>query len=267
MPIHYGSRALNYHTISSPLGTQLPQAVGVAYKKKLEKLQRCNTNHDTKNGESIDPLTGSISIVYFGDGAASTSDFHAAMNFAATLKVPMIFFCRNNGYAISTKITDQYASDGIVSRCRAYGMAGIRVDGNDVFAVNTATKAAREYAIRNSEPVLIEAISYRQGHHSTSDDSSQYRTVNEVQRSEDVFDPLRRFEEFLMQHKWMDENNLLLVANEEREAVVKAMEKSEKRPLPKLESMFKDVYKDMPLNLLIQEKSLQRYLSKYPIKK
>ena len=134
MPIHYGSRALNIHTISSPLGTQLPHAVGVAYKKKLEKLEQ-----DKKNS--------SISIVYFGDGAASTTDFHSALNFASTLKVPMIFFCRNNGYAISTKITEQYASDGIVSRCKGYGMAGIRVDGNDIFAVHAATKAARDYAI------------------------------------------------------------------------------------------------------------------------
>ena len=110
----------------------------------------------------------------------------------------MIFFCRNNGYAISTKITEQYVSDGIVCRGRAYGMAAIRVDGNDVFAVNAATKAAREYAIEHSEPVLIEAITYRQGHHSTSDDSYQYRSVEEVDNCANAFDPLRRFENFLM---------------------------------------------------------------------
>ena len=91
MPVHYGSRALNYQTISSPLGTQITQAVGVAYKLKLEALA---------NPEK----EAAISIVYFGDGAASTVDFHSGCNFAATLKTPMIFFCRNNGYAISTPV-------------------------------------------------------------------------------------------------------------------------------------------------------------------
>jgi len=267
MPIHYGSRALNYHTISSPLGTQLPQAVGVAYKMKLDKLAR-NNNHEASNNNPTTPgdKKDSISIVYFGDGAASTTDFHAALNFAATLKVPMIFFCRNNGYAISTKTTDQYASDGIVCRSRGYGMAAIRVDGNDIFAVHSATKAAREYAIEHSEPVLIEAISYRQGHHSTSDDSYQYRSVDEVNNSENIHDPLRRFEKFLMKQHWMDENDISAVSNEERMSVLKAMERSEKRPQPKLETMFQDVYKEMPLNLMIQEEALQKHMKKYPEK-
>ncbi len=262
MPIHYGSRALNYHTISSPLGTQLPQAVGVAYKMKLDKLAKNSKNEVGNDNNGSD----SISIVYFGDGAASTTDFHAALNFAATLKVPTIFFCRNNGYAISTKTTDQYASDGVVCRSRGYGMAAIRVDGNDVFAVHSATKAAREYAIQHSEPVLIEAISYRQGHHSTSDDSYQYRSVDEVNNSENVHDPLRRFEQFLLKQNWMDESDLSTIKNEERVSVLKALERSEKRPQPKLETMFQDVYKEMPLNLVMQEKLLQKHMKKYPEK-
>lgn len=97
MPVHYGSKELNFQTISSPLATQLPQAVGVSYAMKNAK----------KNN---------ISIVYFGEGAASEGDFHAAMNFATTLECPMIFFCRNNGYAISTPVKDQYRGDGIISR-------------------------------------------------------------------------------------------------------------------------------------------------------
>ena len=249
MPIHYGSRALNIHTISSPLGTQLPQAVGVAYKMKMEKLERAKE---------------AISIVYFGDGAASTTDFHSALNFAATLKVPMIFFCRNNGYAISTKITEQYASDGIVSRCKGYGMAGIRVDGNDVFAVHAATKAARKYAIENSEPVLIEAISYRQGHHSTSDDSSQYRASEEVSECECAYDPLKRLEKFLSKQKWINETTVTFIEKEERQAVLAALEKAERRKGPSIDTMFQDVYSEMPLNLVMQEKRLKKHLKKYP---
>ena len=88
MPVHYGSRALNYHTVSSPLGTQLPQAVGAAYRLKM--MGKPN-----------------VAVAFFGDGCASTTDFHAALNFAATLSSPTLFFCRNNGYAISTPVTDQ----------------------------------------------------------------------------------------------------------------------------------------------------------------
>lgn len=103
MPVHYGSRALNYQTISSPLGTQITQAVGAAYKFKLDALANKNT---TKKKEEAD--AAAISIVYFGDGAASTVDFHSGCNFAATLKIPMIFFCRNNGYAISTPVEGKF---------------------------------------------------------------------------------------------------------------------------------------------------------------
>ena len=146
MPIHYGSRALNYQTISSPLGTQIPQAVGVAMSLK----------NNNKKG---------VAMCFFGEGCTSTTDFHSGLNFAATLKCPVIFFCRNNGYAISTSVKEQYASDGVVSKAPGYGMAGIRVDGNDVFAVHAAVREARAYALENNAPVLIEGMTYRQGHH------------------------------------------------------------------------------------------------------
>lgn len=162
MPVHYGSKALHFQTISSPLGTQIPQASGAAYALKLS---------DTKN----------IVMCYFGEGAASEGDFHAGLNMAATLECPVVFFCRNNGYAISTPAHEQFRGDGIASRGHGYGMKAFRVDGNDILAVYNATKMARELAVKNNEPILIEAITYRVGHHSTSDDSSAYRAkqVNE----------------------------------------------------------------------------------------
>ena len=104
---------------------------------------------------------GSVVICYFGEGATSEGDAHAAFNFAATLKCPVIFFCRNNGYAISTPVKDQYAGDGIASRAHGYGMPVIRVDGNDVFAVHNATKMARNHCATENMPVLIEAMTYR----------------------------------------------------------------------------------------------------------
>lgn len=113
MPVHYGCRALNYQTISSPLGTQITQAVGAAYKFKLDAM----SNPDKE---------AAISIVYFGDGAASTIDFHSACNFAATLKTPMIFFCRNNGYAISTPVEGECCSSWLIdlsiSKCHVFLM-------------------------------------------------------------------------------------------------------------------------------------------------
>ena len=100
-------------------------------------------------------------ICYFGDGAAQEGDAHASMNFAATLGCPVIFMCRNNGYAISTPIEDQYAGDGIVRRGLGYGMEAIRVDGNDILAMYNATTYARKVCVEEHRPVLIEAMTYR----------------------------------------------------------------------------------------------------------
>jgi 2-oxoisovalerate dehydrogenase E1 component alpha subunit len=144
MPVHYGSKALNYQTISSPLGTQIPQASGAAYRLKLQGKD-------------------AVSICFFGEGCTSTTDFHSGLNFAATLGCPVIFFCRNNGYAISTSVKDQYAGDGVISRAPGYGIAGMRCDGADPFAVHAAVREARAYALKNKKPVFIEAMTYRQG--------------------------------------------------------------------------------------------------------
>ena len=116
--------------------------------------------------------TGNAVICYFGDGSASEGDAHPAFNFAATLECPVLFFCRNNGYAISTPVHEQYRGDGIASRASGYGMDVIRVDGNDILGIYVATKKARELAVENNRPVLIEALTYRSSHHSTSDDST-----------------------------------------------------------------------------------------------
>lgn len=121
------------------------------------------------------------------------------MNFAAVFDVPLIFFCRNNGYAISTPVKEQYRGDGIAARGPAYGIVTIRVDGNDLFAVYNATRAARQIAIKESRPVLIEAMTYRLGHHSTSDDSTAYRSVDEINLWEKDDNPINRFKNYLFQ--------------------------------------------------------------------
>ncbi|CAB3382262.1 Hypothetical predicted protein [Cloeon dipterum] len=161
MPVHYGNKDLHFVTLSSPLTTQLPQASGAAYAFKRAK-------------------NGKVVITYFGDGAASEGDFHAALNFAATLECPVIFFCRNNGYAISTPTNEQYRGDGIASRAPGYGMGAIRCDGNDLLAVYNTVKLARKYCSENNKPIIVEAMTYRVGHHSTSDDSTAYRPKEEI---------------------------------------------------------------------------------------
>lgn len=245
MPVHYGSVALNFQTISSPLTTQLPQAAGAAYAFKNEGSDR-------------------IVMCYFGDGAASEGDFHAAMNFAATRECPMIFFCRNNGYAISTPVKDQYRGDGIISRGAGYGMASIRVDGNDVFAVHQATEEARRIALEEQRPVLIEAMTYRQGHHSTSDDSTRYREVDEIKNWMESDDPIRRLRGYMEKKGWWSEEQQTKLMDEERMGVLKALNEAETKPKAELDELFTDVYDVKPQSLIDQEAELHEHIAKYP---
>lgn len=243
--MHYGSKELNYQTISSPLTTQLPQAAGAAYAMKLQKK-------DT------------IAMCYFGEGAASEGDFHAAMNFAATLEAPMIFFCRNNGYAISTPVKDQFRGDGIISRAAGYGMLAIRVDGNDIFAVHEAVKEARKMALEQSRPVLIEAMSYRRGHHSTSDDSTRYRSLSEINHWGDNLDPVKRLRAYMEDKDWWNDEQEQAIRDEERHNVMEALKTAENRPKPNVEELFNDVYKEIPPHLQKQKDELFAHMAKYP---
>ena len=185
MPVHYGSKRLNFQTISSPLATQIPQAAGAAYALKRQGKAACV-------------------VCYFGDGAASEGDFHGALNFAATLSCPVIFFCRNNGYAISTPVAEQYKGDGIAVRGVSYNIHTVRCDGNDVWAVYNVMKRARELAVGQGLPVLVEAMTYRGGHHSTSDDASRYRGTDEVSKWTATNNPIERMRRYLLSKGWWD---------------------------------------------------------------
>mmetsp|Transcript_909 Transcript_909/g.1206 ORF Transcript_909/g.1206 Transcript_909/m.1206 type:complete len:431 (+) Transcript_909:23-1315(+) len=245
MPVHYGSQQYNFQTISSPLATQMPQAVGAAYSLKLSG-------------------SNSLVVCYFGEGAASEGDFHAALNFSATLDVPMIFFCRNNGYAISTSSSEQYRGDGIISRAAGYGMHAIRVDGNDIFAVQLATAAARQLAMENSCPVIIEAMTYRVGHHSTSDDSTRYRSTSEIKYWQENYCPVKRLRAFMQSRGWWDEQQERLLRDTERLQVLQALETAEQRNKPPMQQLFEDVYFDKPAHLIKQENQLLDHIAKYP---
>ena len=243
-PICYGSRELNFVTISPPLATQLPQAVGSAYAFKR-----------AENGLAV--------ICYFGDGAASEGDAHAALNFSATLECPVVFFCRNNGYAISTPVQEQYRGDGIAARGPSYGMATIRVDGNDVLAVYNATKKARELAVSENRPVLIEAMTYRIGHHSTSDDSSAYRSAKEVSFWEVKDHPITRFALYLNKQGVWSEQQEKEWKNESKKQVLQAFSRAEKKLKPNWKEMFTEVYDEMPSDLQRQMDEMERHLKMY----
>ncbi|KAI4115330.1 MAG: hypothetical protein LQ345_004057 [Seirophora villosa] len=252
MPVHYGSSKLNIHTISSPLATQIPQAAGAAYALKLQALQNPN-------------LGRRIVACYFGEGAASEGDFHAALNIAATRACPAVFLCRNNGYAISTPTLEQYRGDGIASRGVGYGIDTVRVDGNDIFAVREATKLARGMALeRGGKPVLVEAMSYRVSHHSTSDDSFAYRARVEVEDWKRRDNPITRL------RKWMERKGLWDEARERearsatRKDVLRAFAAAEKEMKPPLRSMFEDVYAEVTPEVGGQMEGLRDVLERYP---
>ncbi len=244
MPIHYGSAKLHYMTISSPLATQIPQATGYAYGQKLAGDGKCT-------------------VTVFGEGAASEGDFHAALNMASVLKVPVIFLCRNNGYAISTPSSEQFAGDGIAPRALGYGMHTIRVDGNDLLAVYQATREARRIAVEQNEPVLIESMSYRLAAHSSSDDPSGYRSKKEEEKWA-AKDPLLRFRHWLELQGWWDDAQEKALFDTERRDVLAAMKVAEKLPIPPLEEMITDVYDTPPKTLQAQFDQLKEHVSRHP---
>lgn len=248
MPIHYGSKKLNYQTVSSPLATQIPQASGAGYLFRVKKEDK-------------------VCLTYFGEGAASEGDFHAALNFAATLRSQTIFFCRNNKYAISTSFQDQYRGDGIASRGPGYGIKALRIDGNDALGVYYATKEARKYVMEEKKPILIEAMSFRGGDHSTSDYSANYRTDEIMKGWEDYLNklgnPIKRFEAYCLNKKWIEKDTVANLLKESKAEAKEALKYSTSLKKPSISSMFDDTWDFKPENLKDQEKELLEHIEKY----
>jgi 2-oxoisovalerate dehydrogenase E1 component alpha subunit len=237
MPDHYTCREKGWGSISSPVGTQITQAVGFAWAAKID-------------GKDI------ATLVYFGDGATSSVEFHNGMNFAGVFKAPTVFFCRNNGWAISVPTDRQTATRTFAEKGKAYGVPGVRVDGNDIFAVIAVTRQAVERASRGEGPTLIEALTYRMGGHSTSDDPHRYRADDELAPWAER-DPIERLRRFLAKRgAWDDAREQALLADIDqrfKEAVARA----EQTPPPTLETMFEDVYETLPWNLKEQRAALE----------
>ena len=229
MPNHWCDRSARIVSVSSPVATQLPQAVGAAYAAKLR-------------GER------NAFLACFGDGGSSTGEFHVGMNFAGVFRTPNVFFCSNNQYAISVPFAKQTAAGSIAVKAVAYGFPGVRVDGNDVLAVTKVTRDALDRAREGLGPTLIEALTYRMGAHSTSDDPSKYRPEEEV-RAWGEKDPIRRFAAHLRRVGLLDPGKEEAVAVEAREEVRRAVAECEAAPPVPPESLLEDVYAEMPWHL------------------
>ncbi|MDH3653678.1 MAG: thiamine pyrophosphate-dependent enzyme [Myxococcales bacterium] len=233
MPDHTFSRPHRYLAVSAPIGTQIPHAVGLAMAAKKRDLDEC---------------VG----VFFGDGATSSNDFHAAMNFAGVFQPPVLFLCRNNGYAISLPVERQTATRTIAEKAAAYRVPAARVDGNDALAVFGAVREGVQRAANGGGPTFIELLTYRVGGHSTSDDPRIYRSEEEVDAWRDA-DPILRLRKHI-EHRdvWNDDldSDWRTVCDLEVKACVR---RAEQKPAPELGEMFTDVYAEQPWHLREQQ--------------
>lgn len=229
MPSHYCYRPANFVSWSSCIGTQIPHAMGAAWAMKIQGKD-------------------SVAIGYLGDGATSEGDFHVSMNFAGVFKVPVIFFCQNNQWSISVNIKQQTASESIAIKAVAYGFEGIRVDGNDILAVYQATKDAVEKARSGGGPTLIEAITYRMGAHSSSDDPRLYRDENEVEEWRRR-DPLSRYLKYLQEQGHWNAQEQEALEERLNQEILNAVAEAEKAGSPSIGSLFEDVFAEIPSSL------------------
>jgi len=236
MPCHYSDRDAHYVSLSSPIGTQISHATGVARAVQIR-------------GDDV--VVGG----WLGDGATSSNDFHAGLNFAGVWKAPVVFVCQNNQWAISVPVERQTASETLAVKAEAYGMPGLRVDGNDVLACYVATKAAVDRARRGEGPTFVECLTYRLGGHSSSDDPTKYRDET-VARAWEEKDPLVRHRRWLeARGAWSEsmEEEWLAEAGRQITETIARVEASGEVPV---ESLFDDVWADVPALLVDQRERL-----------
>ncbi|GIU92493.1 MAG: pyruvate dehydrogenase (acetyl-transferring) E1 component subunit alpha [Acidimicrobiia bacterium] len=224
---------------SITVGGHMVHAVGLAWAERLQGSSR-------------------IAITYFGDGATSEGDFHEALNFAGVYGVGCVFFCQNNGWAISMPRSAQTASETIAQKAIAYGMPGVQVDGNDLFAVYEVTRQAVERARAGEGPTLIEAVTYRLGPHTTSDDPGRYRDAGEVEEWRRR-DPLERVRIFLSERGRWDPEWQAEVEEKAAREVERAVELAESLPPPAPGDVFGGMFESPPRHLREQQATLELY--------
>jgi TPP-dependent pyruvate/acetoin dehydrogenase alpha subunit len=199
---------------------------------------------------------GRVCMTWFGDGATSSNDFHTGMNFAGVFRAPVIFACVNNQWAISCGVRRQTAVETLAVKAEAYGIPGLRVDGNDVLAVYEAARQAVERARAGRGPAFIELLTFRMGPHSSSDDPSRYRPRS-VEEEWAAKDPIMRFEAFLQKEGLLAKDAIEAIHAEAETEMAEAAKAAESKPSPALDSLFDDVYSSLPLHLLRQREELR----------
>ncbi|PDZ49320.1 2-oxoisovalerate dehydrogenase [Bacillus sp. AFS094611] len=222
MPGHFGQKKNRIVTGSSPVTTQVPHAVGIALAGKMEK-------------EDL------VTFVTFGEGSSNQGDFHEGANFAGVHKLPVIFMCENNKYAISIPVEKQLACKNVSDRAIGYGMPGYTIDGNDPLAVYKAVKEAADRGRRGEGPTLIETVSYRLTAHSSDDDDRVYRDKEEVEEAKKK-DSIITFAAYLKEAGVLTEESEKQMLDEIMHIVNEATEYAENAPYAAPEDALKHVY-------------------------
>jgi pyruvate dehydrogenase E1 component alpha subunit len=229
-------KGLNIFPMAVPVASHIPHAVGAGMAANIKKHK--------------------IAVLCcFSDGATSEGDFHEALNFAGVFKTPNVFVCYNNQYAISLPRKNQTASRTLAQKAIAYGFSGVVVDGNDPLAVYAATKEALDSARKGKGPTLIEAITYRMGDHTTSDDASKYRSEKEVEEWKNR-DPIQRFRIYLKNKGIWNPDYEKSVQDQAASFIAKSTDEAEQTPNASIEDIFQYTYKDMPPHLIRQRDEL-----------
>jgi pyruvate dehydrogenase E1 component alpha subunit len=230
----------NVASICVPIGTHVPHAAGLAWGKKLRGESAC-------------------AIVYFGDGATSEGSFHEGANFAAVMRAPLVLFCNNNQWAISTPLEAQTAAETLADKAVGYGIPGVRVDGADVLAVYEATREAVARARAGDGPTLIEAVTYRAAPHATADDPSAYidpeRVEEEVRR-----ECLGRYEAYLRRLGLLSDEAAEAVRADAAQQMREGIGQAEAEPPPDPELLFSRAYSDPPTSFASDLAELRRIL-------
>jgi pyruvate dehydrogenase E1 component alpha subunit len=232
----------HFHLYTVVLGAQALHAVGYAM-----GVQRENTDQAV--------------IAYFGDGATSQGDTNEALVWASTMNAPLVFFCQNNQWAISTPVERQTPVP-IAQRAAGFGIPSVRVDGNDVLACLAETRAALDRARSGQGPTLIEALTYRMGPHTTSDDPTRYRTAAELEHWRGR-DPLARFRDFLTANALADETFFSAVASDASSIIAAAREHAIDQPDPPAENLFTHTYVEPHPALTNQRNAYLNYLASF----
>jgi 2-oxoisovalerate dehydrogenase E1 component subunit alpha len=218
----FGSSRLRIAPVSQVVAAWIPKAAGIAYASRLR-------------GD------GGVAMCTFGDGATSKGDFHEAMNFAGIHKLPVVFVCENNGYAISVPLAKQAGNPDLHVRAQGYGMPGVAVDGTDVPACWEACKEAVARARRGEGPTFIEARIWRINSHTSEDNQGKYRTSEELEEAA-RHDPVARFEAWLAERGWLSAGEAAAVRAEYEREASEAADWAEQQPDPRAEDLETQVW-------------------------